>query len=254
MHESHYKILGILITSSFDEVINAYRKLAQKYHPDKNKDKNATSKFIEIKESYEFIIKHFDVNVTHTNYEYSATTLVFNIKVSFYESFINSKYYLTDHKIWIMIPPVIHNQSFTINININTISGTRKATIFVTLYDPNAFYKLYEIKGKIYLSCDINVSVAKLLSLGKISLKNINPVLTNIEYCLNLKDKTDQIEIDHAGLRTINGIRDKLIVNIKIDYINLQNEHYYILLKLKEELDKTLSNFKTSIENKRNLC
>lgn len=51
--KDYYKILGVSKSSSQDEIKKAYRKLALKYHPDRNKDdKNAESKFKEISEAY----------------------------------------------------------------------------------------------------------------------------------------------------------------------------------------------------------
>lgn len=55
MGKDYYKILGIPAGSNEDEIKKAYRRMALKFHPDKNKDPNAEEKFKEIAEAYEVL-------------------------------------------------------------------------------------------------------------------------------------------------------------------------------------------------------
>lgn len=54
--EDYYKTLGVDRSASADEIKRAYRKLANKYHPDKNKDDNkAPEMFAKVGEAYEVL-------------------------------------------------------------------------------------------------------------------------------------------------------------------------------------------------------
>lgn len=67
MGKDYYKILGIQKGASDDDIKKAYRKLALKYHPDKNKAPGAEERFKEIAEAYEVLSdkKKRDIYDTH---------------------------------------------------------------------------------------------------------------------------------------------------------------------------------------------
>jgi len=55
MGKDYYKVLGVAKGASDDEIKKAYRKLALKYHPDKNQSSGAEEKFKEIGEAYDVL-------------------------------------------------------------------------------------------------------------------------------------------------------------------------------------------------------
>lgn len=70
--EKASNILGVSLNASENEIKSAYKKLAIKYHPDKNKDPSAEEKFKEISTAYNYLLnpqqqnEHFNMN-THFN-------------------------------------------------------------------------------------------------------------------------------------------------------------------------------------------
>lgn len=51
--ETYYTILNVKENATLEEIKEAYRLLVLKYHPDVNKDKDATEKFLKIKRAYD---------------------------------------------------------------------------------------------------------------------------------------------------------------------------------------------------------
>uniref|UniRef100_A0A914HUK1 J domain-containing protein n=1 Tax=Globodera rostochiensis TaxID=31243 RepID=A0A914HUK1_GLORO len=73
--KDYFLILGIGQNASDDDIKKAYRKMALKYHPDKNKETNAEEKFKEIAEAYGILsdpIKRMIYNCTHSSNDYKA--------------------------------------------------------------------------------------------------------------------------------------------------------------------------------------
>lgn len=55
MGKDYYRILGIQRGATDEDIKKAYRKLALKYHPDKNKTPGAEDRFKEVAEAYEVL-------------------------------------------------------------------------------------------------------------------------------------------------------------------------------------------------------
>ena len=72
MARDYYDILGLSKSASDSEIKSSYRKLAMKYHPDRNPgDKKAEEKFKEISESYE-ILKDPQKKAAYDQYGHAA--------------------------------------------------------------------------------------------------------------------------------------------------------------------------------------
>jgi len=54
-YKDYYKVLGVAKKASDDDIKQAYRRLARKYHPDVSKERNAEEKFKDLQEAYEVL-------------------------------------------------------------------------------------------------------------------------------------------------------------------------------------------------------
>jgi hypothetical protein len=51
----YYERLGVAAQASIDEITQAFRRMAMRYHPDRNKDQDAMRHFIEIREAFDIL-------------------------------------------------------------------------------------------------------------------------------------------------------------------------------------------------------
>ena len=99
MKEDYYKILGVQKSASASEIKKAYRKMAIKYHPDKNPgNKSAEEKFKQAAEAYDVL----------SNPEKKSK--YFKTLMRFYAEFLIYLYYIPHFFRWGLRPrtPVIH--------------------------------------------------------------------------------------------------------------------------------------------------
>ena len=70
--KDYYEVLGVEKNATEQDIKKAYRKLAMKYHPDRNKDnKEAEEKFKEVSEAYE-VLSDSDKKAQYDQFGHSA--------------------------------------------------------------------------------------------------------------------------------------------------------------------------------------
>ena len=82
----YYEVLGVDRNASADDIRRAYRRLAFKYHPDRNREDGAEDKFKEVNEAYE-VISNPEKRTTYDRFGFSGTDNIFGGGFEGFEGF-----------------------------------------------------------------------------------------------------------------------------------------------------------------------
>lgn len=263
-----YKILEIPKNSSLIDIKKAYKKLALKFHPDKNKENEKNEdNFKLIKEAYEFLI----TGKSSTGVFYKKEKSTKNKKESepkedyFKDSYAPSSEFFSETyptiEVELEISTIftgtvinIGRSGFYIHLLANTWPlpnrmiainpHTSERRIFNTkfLLIKRDGYYLTNHEGKSYLAFNYHTTYTRLLAESEIFIKNANPNVGDIKINLSLKDKDiNFIKVPDTGLPIKKG-RAELLVYLKIDIIPLEKENSYTLMELEAKIKKILEN------------
>lgn len=141
-----YSVLGVSPNATDDEIKEAYRKLAKKYHPDINPDKElAEAKMKEINYAYDTIKKMRESGTSYTNntnYNYNNNTYTNTSDINFQtvEKYIMAREYMLARVLLDQLPKTTsrwYYYSAIINFNLGDIQTAEYHIDIACNMEPN---------------------------------------------------------------------------------------------------------------------
>ena len=266
-----HQVLGVSATASKDTIKNAYRKLAQKYHPDKNKEANAESTFVLIKEAYGFLItgksnsgvftkpkpttpkpaakvkpapkpaqpKPEDHTVWQTGYGAKNVDKV-ELLVTYSEAFTGAHIKIPNSPFTTYVRPGVQHCQKERRLLRSQAGFEAYMDIEFKLYDPIGFYKLQSIAGFIRFCCHLEMTSGQILSGFTHAIKNLNPTEGPILITVPA-DHRYLIRIPNAGIKlSEDGTRSDLYVIPIVKFIPIEQEIQPVLVALNKKVQEAL--------------
>ena len=156
-----YTVLGVSPNATDDEIKEAYRKLAKKYHPDINPDKElAETKMKEINYAYDTIKKMRESGTSYTNnynnsYTNTSSSTSNTINFQTIEQYINARQYLYAKILLEQLPKTTsrwYYYSAIINYNLGDIQTAEYHINIACNMEPNntAYKSIKEQMASLY--------------------------------------------------------------------------------------------------------
>lgn len=262
-----HQVLNLLPGSSAAVIKRAYRKLAQKYHPDRNKEVGAEKKFVLIKEAYEFLLsgksnsgvfddkpvlkpkptpktKPAPAPVWQTGYGATNVEKV-QLLVSFSDAFTGAKIRIPNTPFIIFVRAGVQNGYKERRLCQSQQGIEAYFDIEYRLYDPGGFYKLQDVDGAgVRVCCHLEMTSGQLLSGFEHTLKNINPLAGPVIISVPVNHGR-YLRIPNAGIRLDEaGHRSDLYVIPVVTMTPIEQEIQPVLVAMSKRVQDSLKEYR----------
>jgi len=254
-----YQILGLNAGATKAQIKAAYRKLANKYHPDRNPAPAAEELFKLVKEAYEFLSKkrsdsgRFGQVAEPPKQPQPPPSPVHvqqvDLWLTFNEAFSGCRAKVRISGLGVQFFVNVHagvqNNQVERLLAFNNYGQTVWVDCRYLLHDPKGFYEIRTIRNEEALYCRVQMSAADLISEREISIPNIDPTGGAIHVTIPCTDDYNHaVRVSGYGMRKQNMRRGPLYVEPIVFFRPLDQEPYPTLSKLKERVDKLTNAYK----------